>query len=130
MNLCINASHAMSEHGTIHVGLDPSSAMKDAAPGQAAGLCLSVSDTGKGMLPEVLDRMFDPFFTTREPGKGSGLGLSVVYGIVTSLGGRIDVQSRTGTGTGPTGTDFHVFLPTGTRLKTSAERHALAIQTP
>ena len=117
MNLCINASHAMSEHGTIHVGLGPSSAMKDAAPGLAAGLCLSVSDTGNGMLPEVLDRMFDPFFTTREPGKGSGLGLSVVYGIVTSLGGRIDVQSRTGTGTGtgPTGTEFHVFLPTGMR---------------
>ena len=67
---------------------------------------LSVRDTGVGIAPHVLERMFDPFFTTKGVGVGTGLGLSLVHGIVTELGGGIDVQSAPGTGA-----TFTVYLP-------------------
>jgi signal transduction histidine kinase len=63
------------------------------------------------MTPEVMERIFDPFFTTKAPGEGSGLGLSVVYGIVKGMGGEIKVRS--GIASGSNGTQFQVFLPTG-----------------
>jgi signal transduction histidine kinase len=69
-------------------------------------LSLEVSDDGEGIPRDALDRIFDPFFTTKDEGKGVGLGLAVVYGIVESHGGRIDV--RTGDGVGTT---FEVLLP-------------------
>jgi len=75
----------------------------------AGGVCLTVEDRGSGVTPDVLERIFDPFFTTKPPGEGSGLGLSVVYGIVQGLGGLLDVVSSVL----PTecGTRFRVFLP-------------------
>ncbi|EGW23329.1 sensor histidine kinase [Methylobacter tundripaludum] len=105
MNLCINAADAMSHRGVVAVGLD-FARFDDCAK---AGICLKVIDSGHGMPPEVQERIFDPFFTTKAPNKGSGLGLSVVYGIVTQLGGLIEVQSRAAGGN--SGTEFKVFLP-------------------
>lgn len=67
---------------------------------------LTVSDSGHGISPLVIDRIFDPFFTTKPPGEGTGLGLSVVYGIVKDQGGWIDVRSSPGRGAA-----FEVFLP-------------------
>ena len=67
---------------------------------------LEVSDTGAGIPPEIQHKIFDPFFTTKEEGKGVGLGLAVVYGIVQSHGGDIEVESRVGQGT-----TFRIRLP-------------------
>lgn len=103
MNLCINAADAMNHRGKVIICLD------SATVGGKPGICLKVIDNGHGMPPEVQERIFDPFFTTKEPNKGSGLGLSVVYGIVAQLGGFIEVQSRAA-GTNP-GTEFRIFLP-------------------
>jgi signal transduction histidine kinase len=110
MNLCINAAHAMDNHGVIGIRLDAASAVKDAPAGQQDGICITVTDTGIGMTPEVQERIYDPFFTTKAPGEGSGLGLSVVYGIVKGLEGVIRVRSSTSLSSA--GTQFQVFLPT------------------
>jgi PAS domain S-box-containing protein len=110
MNLCANAAQAMKAGGRLTVALDVverGEAM--AATSQlAAGryVRLSVRDTGIGIAPQILERIFDPFFTTREVGVGTGLGLSLVHGIVTELGGGIDVDSKVGEGT-----TFTVYLP-------------------
>jgi len=111
MNLCINAAHAMDNHGVIGIRIDPAAAIKNAPHDRQDGVCITVADTGSGMTPAVLERIFDPFFTTKAPGEGSGLGLSVVYGIVKSLGGVIQVCSSAGLAN--TGTQFQVFLPVG-----------------
>ena len=111
-NLCANAAHAMEEKGgVIRIGLDNVSfdsitvpPLEDMEPG--AYVRLAVSDTGHGMSQETLDRIFDPYFTTKEIGKGSGLGLSVVRGIVKRLRGTIAVYSEVGRGT-----TFQVYLP-------------------
>ncbi len=112
MNLCTNASHAMErDGGTLTVAVDSyridedeARVEPDAGPGEYVKL--SVSDTGHGMEPGVLGRIFDPYFTTKGPGKGTGLGLAVVHGIVSAHGGKIKVHSQIGEGTA-----FHVFLP-------------------
>jgi len=112
MNLCTNASHAMRENGgvldvsLIPFDLDPNAATHypDLTPGPY--LKLTVSDTGHGMNRAVMEHIFDPFFTTKEPGRGAGMGLSVVHGIVTSYGGTIIPESEPGKGT-----TFHVFFP-------------------
>jgi PAS domain S-box-containing protein len=109
MNLCINASHAIENRGTISVRLASADTVDDAPPNLREGICLTVSDTGSGMTPEVRERLFDPFFTTKAPGEGSGLGLSVVYGIVSDMGGTIHVDSSTAAGA--SGSQFRVFLP-------------------
>ncbi|MEP6723143.1 MAG: ATP-binding protein [Variovorax sp.] len=125
MNLCTNAVQAMGESGLLGLQLErvdvahgQSMLQGDVAPG--AYLRLEVSDTGIGIAPEVLQRMFDPFFTTKEVGEGTGLGLSVVHGIVADLGGAIDVVSsydrrhgeEAGRGTGQsTGTRIALWLP-------------------
>ncbi len=112
MNLCTNAKHAMEEKGgVLEISLTeetPGPESGVASPERILGkyLKLSVSDTGSGMDPAIAKRIFDPFFTTKEQGKGSGLGLSVVHGIVKSSGGEIDVLSEQGKGT-----TFLVFLP-------------------
>ena len=109
MNLCINSVDAIENHGLITVTIEPARHLAHVPVGLEEGFCLSVADNGSGLSDEVRERLFDPFFTTKAPGEGSGLGLSVVYGIVTALGGVIKVRSRTPDV--PVGTVFHVFLP-------------------
>ena len=111
MNLCTNALHAMERGGVLSVALERvqlheqrSLARGAVAPG--AYVRLDVSDTGSGIPPAVLERMFDPFFTTKGVGEGTGLGLSLVHGIVAELGGAIDVATTPGKGT-----KFEIWLP-------------------
>jgi CheY-like chemotaxis protein len=110
MNLCANAVQAMKGRGSLTVTLELSD---EGCPRCATSvlataklLRLAVRDTGVGIAPELLERIFDPFFTTKEVGVGTGLGLSLVHGIVTDLGGGIDVQSTLGVGS-----TFTVYLP-------------------
>jgi len=112
MNLCINAAHAMREKGgllDIHLSdieiLHP--ALSSHLELQAGSYVqLSVRDTGHGIDAAIQDKIFDPFFTTKKAKEGTGLGLSVVYGIVKSCGGVIDVQSTAGQGA-----TFTIYLP-------------------
>ncbi|MGD1972558.1 MAG: cache domain-containing protein [Desulfobacterales bacterium] len=112
MNLCTNSSYAMQEGGGIleinlsDENLDANFAGQhpDVQPGKF--IKLTVSDTGCGMSPEVSRRIFDPFFTTKKVGQGTGMGLSVVHGIVKSHGGVIIVDSLPGQGT-----TFNLYLP-------------------
>ncbi len=112
MNLCTNASHAMSEEGgRLDVVLERKAVDADDAArigGLTAGdyLRLSISDTGTGIPPGIMDRIFEPYFTTKEIDKGTGLGLSVVHGIVQDHGGQITVGSEVGKGT-----TFCIYLP-------------------
>ena len=104
MNLCTNAAHAMREKGgVLEIGIANESLDSEAAagiPGLTPGsyLMLSVGDTGHGMTPEVMERIFEPYFTTKGKGEGTGLGLAVVHGIVASLGGAVAVESEPGKG--------------------------------
>lgn len=109
MNLSTNAFKAMEENGgTLEIALSDTfhsySADKETPP--ADFLQLVIKDNGVGMTPEVLQKAFDPFFTTREPGKGTGMGLSVVYGIVRNLNGTITALSTPGKGS-----TFRIFIP-------------------
>ena len=111
MNLCVNARDAMPEGGTLTLKLENQEFDESFArmtPGARPGryVCLSVTDTGQGIAPEHLDKIYDPFFTTKELGQGTGLGLSTVLGIVQSHGGFIQVHSQPGRGT-----QFKVYLP-------------------
>ena len=112
MNLCTNAEHAMREEGgTLHVKLirveaDTQTALQHHELHTGPHVRLTVTDTGCGMEPETLEHIFDPYFTTKEVGEGTGLGLSVVHGIVNTHGGAITVKSEPGKGT-----TFHVYFP-------------------
>ena len=111
MNLCRNAEHAMPTGGSLVVALDMIDANEDAALSHGllpAGryVRLRVEDTGCGMAPDVAARIFEPFFTTRDSGTGTGLGLALVQGIVTDLGGAIDVVSQP-----EQGSRFDIYLP-------------------
>jgi PAS domain S-box-containing protein len=125
MNLATNAVHAMGAGGTLRVSLD---AVRVDAPRAATigTICtqdyivLAVADTGDGIAPDVLERMFDPFFTTKDVSVGTGLGLSLVHGIVTEVGGAIDVASALGAGS-----VFTVYLP-----RTGAVAEDLADEQP
>lgn len=101
MNLCVNARDAMPQGGLLELEVAP---VQDGALGEA--MCLSVRDNGTGMSEETRSRLFEPFFTTKPPGRGTGLGLATVYGIVNGLGGRIEVHTALGKGS-----EFRVLLP-------------------
>jgi signal transduction histidine kinase/CheY-like chemotaxis protein len=112
MNLCTNAAQAIGEYaGVLEVNIEPVTLDTETTakfmnlPG-GSYLKLTVKDSGHGMAPDVQDRIFDPFFTTRKKSGGTGLGLSMVYGIIKRNRGAITVDSTPGSGT-----DFHVFLP-------------------
>ena len=122
LNLAINARDAMAGGGRLNIETSlqvvndvMARSHPDATPGRFA--VVSVSDTGSGIPPEVLPRIFEPFFTTKEPGKGTGLGLATVFGIVKQHGGWIKVQSEPGQGS-----RFQIFLPASTdRMAAGAE---------
>jgi signal transduction histidine kinase/ActR/RegA family two-component response regulator len=121
MNLCTNAKHAMKDQpGEISVSLTEVDIDEDfltVHPGLTRGryIRLVVSDTGCGMSSSVKERIFEPFFTTRELGQGTGLGLSVVHGIVENHGGAISVYSEPGIGS-----TFSIFLPVTDQQATCA----------
>jgi len=112
MNLCMNAAHAMEDSGgVLEIGLSPVVLdVEDIKPytnlKTGEYVKLTVSDTGTGIDPNNIDKIFDPFFTTKEVGKGTGMGLSIVHGIIKDHGGVINVSSKLGEGT-----TFTIFLP-------------------
>ncbi|MFZ2445239.1 MAG: PAS domain S-box protein [Syntrophobacteraceae bacterium] len=112
MNLATNAHHAMLQRGGVlevglsHVDFGPNDAALPVGLEQGAYVRIVVSDTGHGIAPEIIERIFEPYFTTKPLGEGTGLGLSVIHGIVQSLGGAIAVASQLGNGS-----TFCVYLP-------------------
>jgi two-component system, NtrC family, sensor kinase len=111
VNLVLNARDAMPDEGIIEIATElavldeaAAAANSNARPGRFA--CLSVADHGQGMTPDVLARIFDPFFTTKDVGKGTGLGLTIIHGIVKQHEGWIAVTSEVGQGS-----TFKIFLP-------------------
>ncbi len=124
MNLCTNAFHAMEQTGGVleitlkNREISPSDLLKH--PGMQPGnfVLLSIGDTGPGIPPAIRDKIFEPYFTTKEAGKGTGMGLSIVHGIVAAMGGFITYEGGPGEGS-----LFQVFLP-------AIEKEVAAITTP
>lgn len=125
MNLCINASQAMEQTGgnlTVNVEeviLDDNSARDYPDLRSGKHVKVTVSDTGSGIDPEIIGRIFDPYFTTKEVGKGSGMGLAVVHGIVKNYNGAISVASESGKGA-----TFTILFPVAT------EKPVMEVKTP
>jgi two-component system cell cycle sensor histidine kinase/response regulator CckA len=127
INLCVNARDAMPEGGKLTLRTRNVTASEVAAfnysymPHEDMVL-IEVADNGTGIAPEIMDKIFEPFFTTKEVGKGTGLGLAMVYGIVKQSGGYIQPESEVGKGT-----TFRVFLPRHiVEPSVAAEAEALA----
>jgi signal transduction histidine kinase len=128
MNLCTNAAHAMDNTGgTLTVALseitldsDMTAALPDLLPGKY--LKLTVEDTGHGIAPEILPKIFDPYFTTKRRGQGTGLGLATVHGIIKACGGGITVSSTPGQGT-----TFHLYFPVMADPEDPAMTHDRAV---
>ena len=122
MNLCTNAAHAMHEKdGVLEISLsnidwDQNAAARPPELKPGPYLKLSVSDTGDGIHPETREQIFQPYFTTKEKGEGTGLGLAVVQGIIKSHNGAVTVESEVGQGS-----TFHVYLPIIQRNVTTDE---------
>jgi two-component system cell cycle sensor histidine kinase/response regulator CckA len=115
MNLSVNARDAMPGGGSLIIGTVPvlvsrAYVAKNPEAREGTFICLSVCDNGTGIEPDKLDKLFEPFFTTKEVGKGTGLGLATVFGIVKQHQGWIEVESELGKGT-----TFKVFLPSSTK---------------
>ena len=120
MNLAVNARDAMPKGGTLTISTSEATEERNGLPATKMAR-LVVTDTGTGMSPEVRAKIFEPFFTTKGPGKGTGLGLATVYGIVKQSGGQIGVDSALGVGTAfrvelpwcsdPTGSSSSLYLP-------------------
>ena len=136
MNLCVNARDAMADQGGGTITVKSAelfrSEIKDPVlAGSLRGLpgdhfvTIEVSDTGTGMSDEVKAKIFEPFFTTKEQGKGTGLGLATVYGIVQQTGGHLDVQSKLGKGT-----TFRITLPVADPSKLPADIEPAKSSTP
>jgi CheY-like chemotaxis protein len=129
MNLSTNAYHAMEETGgTLTISLKKENPIWDdhvsesnLPPGDF--LRLSIADTGSGIAPEIQDRIFEPYFTTKEVGKGTGMGLSIIHGIVKNYGGLICCYSQQGEGT-----CFHVYLPVISDVALSEKKQAGLVQ--
>ena len=123
LNLISNAAHAIgTDDGAIELSADLATITAEMAPhlGVTPGKFVRVvcRDSGAGMSSEVMERAFDPFFTTKPAGEGTGLGLAIVHGIVTGLGGSVQVQSAMGSGS-----SFLVYLP----LAGDAESNSYAV---
>ena len=117
INLCTNGYQSMRRTGgtlAVRLGVAENPTVAQLDPGKYA--MLEVGDSGHGMDPAVMAHIFEPFFTTRGVGEGTGLGLSVVHGIVTSMGGSITVESTIGSGS-----TFRVYLPAATRTLPEGE---------
>ena len=104
MNLCINARDAMPQGGVLQISseqviLTPATCESLRHPTPGDNVLITVSDTGSGMSQDILSRIFEPFFTTKEVGKGTGLGMAMVYGMIQQHGGSIQVESELGQGT-------------------------------
>lgn len=122
LNLATNSAHAMPHGGTLHLEASCIATANDEALGAAFSgqdlvACVSVTDSGTGMDSSTLARAFDPFFTTKGPGRGTGLGLAMVHGTVTALGGIVVPRSVPGRGT-----SMRVFLPLADRVGGDADR--------
>ncbi|OPY83380.1 MAG: Wide host range VirA protein [Syntrophorhabdus sp. PtaU1.Bin153] len=129
MNLCTNSAHAMKKKGgLLEIGITRERFKKDdrlPSPDMKQGdyVMLKVRDTGCGMKPEILERIFDPFFTTKAQGEGTGLGLSVVHGIVKSHAGALKVESEPGKGS-----VFSIYLPKIERQTRTAADETLPLK--
>ncbi len=127
MNLSTNAWHAMRQSGGVleitldEVRLGPQDLVMYPDLNTGPYVKLTIRDTGHGINQDLLDRIFDPYFTTKKKGEGTGLGLSVVHGIIKNHGGSITVYSEAGKGT-----TFHILLPQETRSGESADRQQAA----
>ncbi len=120
LNLCVNARDAMPGGGTLSIStaLAPGASVRERIPEakESVYLLLEIGDTGHGMDEETRNRVFEPFFTTKGHGKGTGLGLAVVYGIVEAHRGFVDVESKPGVGT-----VFRIYLPVSAGIHVEAE---------
>jgi CheY-like chemotaxis protein len=111
LNIALNGRDAMPDGGELHfetdvVDLDAEYCRWHMGSTPGVHVMIAITDTGQGIPREILDRIFEPFFTTKEPGKGTGLGLAMIYGIIKNHGGSIRVYSEVGHGT-----TFRVYLP-------------------
>jgi signal transduction histidine kinase/HAMP domain-containing protein len=124
LNLTLNGGDAMPDGGTLKIEVRNVTLGEDAIAGVACGsyVRLSVKDTGCGMAPETLDRVFEPFFTTKEVGRGTGLGLSMVYGFVRQSAGHVAIESAVGVGT-----TVSLYLPKSTQTP-DAEAEVVQMQ--